>query len=150
MPKETPPLKPLPTGIRIHLDKNIPPDQLNRLYAEANWGELPEASLRLLLRNSHAVCYATRDEQAIGFIRALSDGVSDAYILDLFVTESCRGQGIATAMLHRLMQQLHADNIGWFSALAAPRGLPVFQKLGFFPLHHHVPVRAVVETLTKR
>ena len=43
----------------------------------------------------------------VGFITAVSDGISCAYIPHLEVLPTYQGQGIGTALLRRMLERLH-------------------------------------------
>ena len=49
--------------------------------------------------------------------RAISDGISDAYIQDLTVRHDCRNRGIGKMILKALLERLHADGIAWIGLI---------------------------------
>ena len=64
-------------------------------------GRTPE-QLAESFRNSHSTCIAYDGDTIIGTARALSDGVCNAYIVDVWTLTAYRRQGIARAMLNEL------------------------------------------------
>lgn len=63
-------------------------------------------------KNSHTVVLAYDDENNIvGTARALSDGVCNAYVVDVWTYTPYRKQGIATAMMKRLFANLQGQHV---------------------------------------
>jgi predicted GNAT family acetyltransferase len=73
-------------------------------------GRTPQ-QLRISFENSYAVCFAWADGRVIGKARALSDGVCNAYVVDVWTHSDFRRQGIASEMMRRLMQRLEGQHI---------------------------------------
>jgi predicted GNAT family acetyltransferase len=67
--------------------------------------------LKQSFQNSYAVCLAWHDSQFIGTARVLSDGVCNAYLVDMWTSTAYRRQGIATAMLNRLCRVLSGQHL---------------------------------------
>lgn len=68
----------------------------------------PENHLRIL-HGSYAVVLALNDiGNVIGFITAVSDGVSAAYIPHLEVLSAYQGQGIGTQLVERMLAKLRS------------------------------------------
>jgi ribosomal protein S18 acetylase RimI-like enzyme len=65
----------------------------------------PETHLRLLQGSAYVVL-AWDGEQVVGFITAISDGVLSAYIPALEVLPAYQGQGIGTALVQQMLEQL--------------------------------------------
>ncbi len=78
-------------------------------------------------RNSYAVCMAWDGERVIGNARALSDGVCNAYIVDVWTYSQYRHQGIATTMMKYLLKRLQGQHVYLFTDNAQE----FYLKLGF-------------------
>lgn len=85
--------------------------------------------LKLSFENSRLQIYALRQKRCVGTARALSDGVGNAYVIDVWTQSEFRGMGIATRMMRRLLAAgpgqhfyLQTDDAGAF-----------YEKLGFRP-----------------
>jgi spermidine synthase len=63
--------------------------------------------------------------------RAISDGVSDAYIQDLTVLADQRNQGIGGMILRALVARLHADGLFWIGLIAEPGSASFYLREGF-------------------
>jgi ribosomal protein S18 acetylase RimI-like enzyme len=117
--------------------------QIIALYRMAEWwtDDIDEADqIAPLIAGSHCYCTATIDKEIVGIGRAISDGISDAYIQDITVDKSHRRLGIASCIVNELVQQLNRDGLRWI-ALIAERGTQDFYgKLGFEPMSNSAPM----------
>ena len=66
---------------------------------------------RLSFENSYAVVIAQDGEQIVGTARILSDGVCNAYLVDVWTYSPYRGRGIAKQMLALLEAKLAGQHI---------------------------------------
>ncbi len=112
------------------------------LYLDAGWIRPEETAESLLpmLRNSFTVMGAFLDGELAGMMRALSDGVSDAYLLDMVVRRDLRGRGIASAILEQLTSMLKARGIEWIVCISAPGAEHLYRKRGAV-MKDHTPFR---------
>lgn len=92
-------------------------------------GRTPE-QLRTSFENSRVVL-AWAEGTVIGTVRALSDGVCNAYVVDVWTQSRYRRQGIARRMMELLLEQLPGQHVYLFTDDAQP----FYQKLGFEPQH---------------
>ena len=94
-------------GIEYRVPAEIPPDEAAELYLEAGWMDHADtAAVSAMLQGTFAVSAAFHNGRLIGFMRAFSDGVSDAYLLDLVVRTEYRKLGIGRNILERLADYL--------------------------------------------
>ncbi|WP_152361333.1 GNAT family N-acetyltransferase [Microlunatus speluncae] len=118
----------MPIEIRTHQDRPIDPPGIRRLYDGEGWWPEPardEPSIIRMLAGGPAVG-AWRDDELVGFVRAVTDGVFRAYIEDMVVGSGVRGQGVGARLLERLHQELaeidvislfcHRDLDGFYEA----------------------------------
>ena len=92
-------------------------------------GRTPE-QLRLSFTNSYASCIAYHEGKIIGTARLLSDGVCNAYIVDVWTMRRYRHRGIATRMMETLLGELPGQHVYLFTSRET---MPFYQKLGFVP-----------------
>ncbi len=85
------------------------------------------AQLEMSFANSAHVCLAYAEGKIIGTARALSDGVCNGYIVDVWTLTAHRHQGIASAMMRRLLDKMPGQHVYLFSDDA----VDFYQKLGF-------------------
>jgi ribosomal protein S18 acetylase RimI-like enzyme len=78
--------------------------------------------------NSHSVCIAWSGGQIVGTARVLSDGVCNAYLVDVWTLSSVRRRGIAKEMIRQLTMRLAGQHI----YLQADEHISeVYRRLGF-------------------
>jgi ribosomal protein S18 acetylase RimI-like enzyme len=124
----------LPTsGIayRDHPD-SLSPEQLRGFFVGWPNPPSPEAHLRIL-RGSAAVEVAIDEASGavVGFVTAISDGVSCAYIPHLEVLPAYQGRGIGTALLERLLARLR--HLYMIDLTCDPEVQPFYARLGLRP-----------------
>ena len=66
-------------------------------------------------RASHRCVYALDADRVVGTARALSDGVCNAYIVDMWTQSSYRRRGIGRGMLEALCQPLKGQHVYLFT-----------------------------------
>jgi GNAT superfamily N-acetyltransferase len=74
-------------------------------------GRTPEA-LRRSFDQSQYVPFARDGDRLVGMARLLSDGVCNAYLLDVWTASPYRRQGIASSMIGQLLQQVPGQHVG--------------------------------------
>src|SRR5262249_34113595 len=73
-------------------------------------GRSPEALARSFEQSQH-VAIARDGERVVGMARLLSDGVCNAYLLDVWTASPYRRRGIASAMLRRLLAEVPGQHV---------------------------------------
>ena len=100
-----------------------------RLAADAfDNGRSPDALRRSFEHSSH-VAVAWSGGALIGMARLLSDGVCNAYLLDVWTDSAHRREGVATAMVQRLLAQVPGQHV----ALQTDDAQALYASLGFEP-----------------
>src|SRR3954471_7446718 len=74
-------------------------------------GRTAEALRRSFEQSAH-VAFARDGERVVGMARLLSDGVCNAYLLDVWTASAYRRQGIASAMTQLLIDAVPGQHIG--------------------------------------
>ncbi len=73
-------------------------------------GRTPD-QYRRSFENSFSICISYIDGRIIGTARALSDGVGNAYIIDVWTLSEYRKRGIARRMMELLLEDLPGQHI---------------------------------------
>jgi ribosomal protein S18 acetylase RimI-like enzyme len=89
-------------------------------------GRTPE-QLQESFENSGATVLAWAGGQVVGTVRALSDGVCNAYVVDVWTYSPFRRRGIARTMMELLLSSLEGQHVYLFTDDAAE----FYRKLGF-------------------
>ena len=114
----------LSMNVIYRLEKELPLEEVAELYRAAGWMTVDEkpADLEPMLRNSFAVQAAFEAESGrlVGMMRSLSDGCSDAYLLDLVVCPDARRQGVGREIVERLAGHLKSLGVEWIVCIGAP------------------------------
>ena len=120
----------------------ISPAEAAALYVEAGWMETADAeAVCAMLKGTYAVSAAFHKGKLIGFMRAFSDGVSDAYLLDLVVSKAYRRQGIGREILHRLAAHLEERKIDWILCIGAPGTETFYRNTRAEKMNGYTPYR---------
>jgi predicted GNAT family acetyltransferase len=69
-------------------------------------------ALRCSFEQSRHVAIARDGDRVVGMARLLSDGVCNAYVVDVWTASSHRRQGIATAMMRLLIEAVPGQHVG--------------------------------------
>lgn len=78
-------------------------------------------------RRSHAVVFARDGDRLVGNARLLSDGVCNAYLVDVWTASAYRRQGIASEMVRRLLATVPGQHVALFTEAMQP----FYERLGF-------------------
>ncbi len=125
----------------LKLDCARLPAQVLRLYIEAGWQQDSDSNtISKALKNSYCAFGAFDGKKLVGFFRAFSDGVSDAYLLDLYVDKDHRRQGIASSLTSAIVEKLKRDGIEWITAISTPEGRSMYLKQAR-RMTSHLPIR---------
>lgn len=87
------------------------------------------AALHRSFAHSQHVAFAWAADRVVGMARLLSDGVCNAYLLDVWTTSSLRRRGIATAIVTHLVRAVPGQHVG----LQTDDAAPFYASLGFRP-----------------
>jgi ribosomal protein S18 acetylase RimI-like enzyme len=106
--------------------------QLGALFTSAGWGwrAADPAKLAALVEGSRFVVSAldAGGPGLVGFARAISDGVTNAYVSTVAVLPGYRGRGIGAELVRRLLDGKETIR---FVLHAAPGVQDFYRKLGF-------------------
>ena len=121
--------------IKIRLIDTWPVDELVLLYKAAGWWKehYKPDGIHLLIEGSFAFAVAVdrKTGKAVGMGRAISDGVSDAYIQDVVVFKEMRGNGIGGRIIKVLVDHCLKNKLAWIGLIAEQDSSPFYEKLGF-------------------
>ena len=131
--------------MRIAILNSIDEDSFIKLYKDGGWWKesynANRSFIDKIVKNSFLFVAAFDDNnQIVGVGRALSDGCSDAYIQDVVVLKSSRGQGIGKAIINFLIKELKSHNIDWIGLIGEPNTESFYKQLGFKSLENHIPM----------
>jgi len=110
----------------------ITPDKLNGFFVGWPNPPKPETHLRILQGSTYIVL-AVDDQtgNVVGFITAISDGVSAAYIPHLEVLPTYQGKGIGSELVKRMFDALR--HIYMIDLTCDPDLQPFYERFGMRP-----------------
>jgi ribosomal protein S18 acetylase RimI-like enzyme len=116
-------------------------DDLQRVDLDAVWGFLSEQAYwqRWRLRSDVerqiagawrvVGCYDERSGSMVGFCRAISDGVSLAYLADVYVMPDYQRRGLGKRLVHVMIEDGPGVGFRWLLHTADAHGL--YRRFGF-------------------
>ncbi|MEA5507068.1 GNAT family N-acetyltransferase [Halotia wernerae UHCC 0503] len=115
--------------------KNVDWEEMKAILSQDKFdnGRTP-AQLKVSFANSYSTCVAYTDDilsqtelRIIGTARVLSDGICNAYIVDVWTFTPYRRQGIASTMMRILLAELQGQHVCLFTDNA----IEFYKKLNF-------------------
>lgn len=99
---------------------------------ESYWGRgRTRERVRATIEGSMRVMGLYEGKRQIGFARAVSDGVTVAYLADVYVLESYRGRGLGVELVREMIEGEGAPDVHWLLHTADAQGL--YARFGFRP-----------------
>jgi GNAT superfamily N-acetyltransferase len=102
------------------------------LSADAYWNRWRRREdVELQFRSAWRVIglYVDGSNELVGFARAVSDGVSDAYLADVYVAPSHRGRGQGGRMVEAMVEEGLGARFRWF--LSTRDAHELYSRYGF-------------------
>ena len=121
-------------GIRLSEERDeMQLDTIHFYLTRSYWSPgIPRETVARAVAGSHVVG-AFDGGQQVGFARVVTDHATFAYLADVFVLETARGRGIATAMIERLQASPSLQGLRrWMLATRDAHAL--YRKLGWSDL----------------
>jgi len=106
------------------------------LSQQSVWAQgIGRATQKRALDNSLCLS-AFADNQQVGFARVVTDYATYAWIDDVFVDESVRGQGVAHQLLTAILDHSALQSVAsWWLSSSNPAARALFEKHGFSRPH---------------
>ena len=88
-------------------------DEAKANLAADEWdnGRSAEALRRAFEQSQHVV-FARDGERVVGMARMLSDGVSNAFVVDVWTMSAYRRQGVGARMMRHLLDRVPGQHVG--------------------------------------
>lgn len=117
-------------------------DILNLYILEKWWeGEKETGPVLEIINGSYIFIAAFSNNQIVGMGRAISDGVSDAYIQDVTVHKDYRGNNIGKSIINKIIEELKNNNILWIGLISEKNSHGFYEKLNFSKMEKTIPMK---------
>ncbi len=104
---------------------------LSDLREAVGWNRMEkEYENPLMTSYYHIAVY--ENEELVGYIDCVSNGVTDAYIQDLMVHQDYQGKGIGTELMNKMIKYLKEKRIYIISVVFEERLKSFYDKFGFY------------------
>jgi len=108
----------------------ISAEALADLRESVGWNRMEnEYSSPLITSFFHIAVYD--ENQLVGYIDSISNGVTDAYIQDLMIRPDHQGKGIGTDLINKMIRCLKEKHIYMISVVFEESLKPFYDKFGF-------------------
>lgn len=111
-------------------DQDVSLSALSRLREACGFAARDPGALAAQVAGARWVVAAYDGERLIGFARAISDGVTNAYLSSVMVDGAYRRKGVGRELVTRLIRD--RTMIRWVLH-ARPEAMPFYRALGFEP-----------------
>ncbi len=129
--------------IKVSIVDEWPVEDIITLYKSGGWWKesYDKRLLDPMIKGSFAFAVALDGEnRAVGMGRAISDGISDAYIQDVVVLPEYRGRGIGSEIITQLCKYCKSRGLVWIGLIAEPGTVEFYRRIGFESMKGHVPM----------
>jgi len=124
--------------IRYSDKKDIEVGKLIELYRASQYNYWwNEHNVRAMLNYSYIFLTAWSNDQLVGTITVISDGVNNAFIDDLLVHPSFRHQKIGITLLQKVLDKIKPLNLKFIQLIPIPGQESFFEKAGFRVIPKH-------------
>ena len=118
-------------GFSVGKDQLVRPDEIESLRAAVGWDRM-EGTYGRILPKLYAY-YSVRKSSGdlVGFLSVLSDGVADAFLIDLMVHPDHQKRGIGSALVKEAIRELKSAGVKCVQVTFNPELEPFFKQFGF-------------------
>ena len=124
----------LPNGYELDDDPTrVDVDAVHRYLCEESYWAAGRSrdTVERLVREASRVVGIYRDGKQVGFARAVSDGVSLAYLADVYVLPEHQGRGLGKELVREVVERGPYAHVRWLLHTRNAQGL--YRQVGFGP-----------------
>jgi ribosomal protein S18 acetylase RimI-like enzyme len=116
--------------MKYEFSVQVSPQEISELRKSVGWNSMEEYYNDSLKQSYFYIC-CYEEDNLIGFLDVVSNGVTDAYIQDVMVSPKYQGKGIGTNLINKAINKLKEDNIYMISVIFEESLLSFYNKFGF-------------------
>jgi ribosomal protein S18 acetylase RimI-like enzyme len=105
--------------------------EIEDLRAAVGWERLPDKYDKILA-NSYTHFTMREDNELLGFVNVISDGIGDAFLVDLMVHPKVQRRGIGRALVDAAIDGLTRDGIKCIQVTFDPELESFYRACGFY------------------
>jgi ribosomal protein S18 acetylase RimI-like enzyme len=105
-------------------------EQVAGLREAVGWDGRTE-KYRRILGNTHCSAACLADDQLVGYVDVVSDGIDDAYVRDLVVHPDYQRRGIGSKLVAMAIERIKGDRIKMVNVLFDPELAEFYRRAGF-------------------
>lgn len=115
--------------------------ELASMYQNADWISEPDLGQMTLAVNSSSEWFVARDtnKEIVGIGRFITDYARYAFVVDVIVKESNRGQGIGSEIMLGIISECRRLGIASVNLWPSVGKVPFYERLGFYTLSSDQP-----------
>ena len=115
------------------INEEVSAEKIASLREAVGWNRM-ESELRNPLMISYIHIAAYEEDELIGYIDSISNGVTDAYIQDLMVHPKYQGKGIGTELMNQMIACIKEKHIYMVSVIFEEERKSFYEKFGFYTM----------------
>lgn len=125
-----PHFQPASSGLVILRDAKLSGQEVEDLRAEVGWDRMTGQYDRIL-DQAYAHFTVHTEERLVGFLDVISDGIADAFLVDLVVHPDFQHRGVGKALVRSAVLSLTADGIRMIQVVFEPELEAFYRACGF-------------------
>jgi N-acetylglutamate synthase-like GNAT family acetyltransferase len=115
---------------RVRRNEPVEATEIECLRSAVGWEKL-ENKYDRILANSYTHFTVRADDRLIGFANVISDGICDAFLVDLIVHPNYQRHGLGRVIVERAVADLTADGIKCIQVTFNPEHESFYRDCGF-------------------
>ena len=117
----------------FEINEQVSARQLSSLRESVGWNRM-EKELSNPKMTSYYHIAAFEDNELIGYVDCISNGVTDAYIQDLMVKPGYQGKGIGSELMNKMIEYLKESHIYMISVIFDENLKSFYERFGFYTM----------------
>ncbi len=115
----------------IHRNAPLHGKQVEDLRVAIGWDRMDGYYDRILPRSYAYFSVDNENSDLIAFVNVISDGIADAFLVDLMVHPDYQGKGIGQALVNQAIDALRSDGIRAIEVIFEPHLEGFYKACGF-------------------
>jgi GNAT superfamily N-acetyltransferase len=125
----------------IQRNANLKGQQIEDLRVAVGWDRMDGYYDRILARAYTHFSVHADDGRLVAFVNVISDGIADAFLVDLMVHPDYQGKGIGQALAIKVINDLRGDGIRAIEVIFEPHLESFYRACGF-----HIMQSGIIDT----